>query len=150
MLARIGKWWGLPPAQRRQFLLMLVALPLVSLSLRLFGYTRCRRWIESMSTCAAHSATEQELRSAEVIAQLAEKAGRTGFYAATCLRQSLLVYGWLRRWGLAPELRLGVRKGIEDFAAHAWIELEGRVLAQPDPSFTPLTTLPVEKAVALR
>jgi len=150
MFARIGHWWRLPRFERWQFLLMLLALPVVSLGLRLAGYMRCRRWVEALTDRAFRAATPADLRSAERLAQLAEKAGRNGAWPATCLRQSLLVYGWLRARGLTPELKLGVRKGSGGFDAHAWLELEGSPLAQAEILHAPLTTVRAAPAINVR
>jgi len=52
---------------------------------------------------------------------------------ASCLRQSLLIW-WLllRRALLAAELRIGAGNR-EEFLAHAWVELEGRLVNEsPD------------------
>jgi hypothetical protein len=70
-------------------------------------------------------ATGEDLTHARHLAWLANIAGRRGPLAATCLRQSLLVYGLLRRRGLSPEIRWGVRRDPNDFDAHAWVELDG-------------------------
>jgi Transglutaminase-like superfamily len=44
---------------------------------------------------------------------------------ATCLRESLVLYGLLRRRGGAPRLCVGVKKDGNGLAAHAWIECAG-------------------------
>jgi hypothetical protein len=135
--ARLAKWWRLPGEERLQFLMMLAGLPLVSMLLRVAGYVRCRRWIESLTSRAEHAAGDAELRKAERLAQLAAIAGRRGLHSASCLRQSLLVYGWLRLRRLGPRLQLGARKGPDGFDAHAWVELEGTPLAQSEMLHTP-------------
>lgn len=43
---------------------------------------------------------------------------------AVCLEQSLALYVLLRRRGVPAELRIGVQPF--PFAAHAWVEVEGR------------------------
>jgi hypothetical protein len=45
-------------------------------------------------------------------------------WRAQCLEQSLMLYVWLRRRGIAADLRLGAQ--ALPFAAHAWIEIDGR------------------------
>lgn len=47
---------------------------------------------------------------------------------ANCLKKSLVLWGLLRRQGIESELRIGVQKEEENFAAHAWVEYEGFVL----------------------
>ena len=44
---------------------------------------------------------------------------------ATCLRESLVLYGLLRRRGAMPRLCVGVQKDGHNLAAHAWIECAG-------------------------
>jgi len=43
----------------------------------------------------------------------------------TCLRESLVLYGLMRRRGATPRLCLGVKKDGSRLAAHAWIEGDG-------------------------
>ncbi len=109
--------------------MMLFGLPAIAACLRLFGYVRTRRWLERRSI-ARHprAATPDDFDSARALARLAAIAGRHGPIHVTCLRQSLLVYWLLRRRGLAPELRIGVRKQDAAVDAHAWVELEGHAL----------------------
>jgi hypothetical protein len=47
-----------------------------------------------------------------------------------CLMRSLVLTGLLARRDIDAKLVLAVRPG-EDFAAHAWVELEGRPLLEP-------------------
>jgi len=88
-------------------------------------------WIEFASTRPrTHDAGDSELEYAQRIAELADIAGRRGVIAANCLPQALMVHGLLRRRGLAPQLRIGVRKSESNFDAHAWVELRGVALGQ--------------------
>jgi hypothetical protein len=48
---------------------------------------------------------------------------------ATCLTQSLALFGILQRSGIDCELRIGVARAGEDrLAAHAWVDDHGKVL----------------------
>jgi len=49
---------------------------------------------------------------------------------AECLEQSLVAYVLLRRRGVPVQLKLGVQP--YPFHAHAWIELNGRPISEPD------------------
>ena len=119
----------LSAAERVQLAGMVVALPLIHASLRLAGYVRTRRWIERCSrTPSSVEVTREILDSARSTTRLAAIAGRRGALKSTCLRQSLLVYWLLRRRGLDPELKLGVRKQGDAIDAHAWVELSGTPL----------------------
>jgi hypothetical protein len=44
----------------------------------------------------------------------------------TCLTRSVVLYHLLRRSGVPVELCIGVRRDDQEFAAHAWLEREGR------------------------
>jgi len=59
-------------------------------------------------------------------------AARHLFFRTNCLERSLTLQWLLRRRGIATDLRIGARKESEHFEAHAWIELEGVVLNDPD------------------
>lgn len=131
MPSALRQWWRLAPAERGLFLGILALLPLVSLGLRLLGYRRTKALLEWSSPLhAPHAANEAEWARAERLAELTAIAGRRGAVTATCLRQALLVHWWLRRRQLHPTLRLGVDRigALPDM--HAWVELEGRALAQ--------------------
>lgn len=57
-------------------------------------------------------------------------AARHGLYRANCLHQSLALCRILRREGLPARLRIGVKKNMRTFQAHAWVELEGTPLGR--------------------
>lgn len=130
MGGRLGGWLALSWTDRgRLLLMMLLGLPTIAAAVRLFGYGRTQRWLERRSNFGKmRAATFAELEDAARLARLAAIAGRHGPITATCLRQSLLVYWLLRRRGLRPEFRIGVRKHGELMDAHAWVELDGRGL----------------------
>lgn len=137
-MGRLRGWMALPWSERATMLLLLLELPLVSLLLRMAGYVRFRRWLEGLSRRAAtRPASAVELREAHRLAELASIAGARGAVNATCLRQALLVYWRLRRRGFQPALRIGVRREMGVFDAHAWVELEGEPLAQPKLAHVP-------------
>ena len=131
-MRRWRQWRGLPPAERRQLLLLALLQPAISLALRVRGFTRTRAWLERHSQSPrSHPATPDEASAAQRTAELASIAGRRGPVATTCLRQALAVHWLLRRRGLQPELRLGVDRIGNAPDMHAWVELEGVPLAQP-------------------
>jgi len=71
----------------------------------------------------------EAIAAAEADAAVIAIAGRYALGNGTCLRQALFLWWRLRRRGHRPEIRIGVT--LQDgFAAHAWVELGGRPLAQ--------------------
>lgn len=133
MVRRLRQWWQLPAGERPVLLLLMILQPALSLSLRACGYRRTRAHVEARSQHPRpRAATAADFDAAERLAQLAQIAGRRGLVVTTCLRQALAVYGVLRRRGLQPDLKLGVdRMPGRAVDMHAWVELDGVPLAQP-------------------
>jgi len=127
---RLEGWRALNWRERGALVLCACGLAGIHLTLALLGYKRTRRAVEALSQRKnRRAATEEELAAARRLAQLAAIAGRHGAVEATCLRQSLLLYGWLRQRGLNPQLQLGIKPADGPFQAHAWVELgETRLL----------------------
>ena len=140
----LRQWLGLPSHERGLLLVLALLQPMVSLGLRLRGFRRTQALLERLATHAMpRRASTSELAAAERLAQLAAIAGRRGPVATTCLRQALAVQWLLRRRGLQPELRFGVDRIGDTPDMHAWVELEGVPLAQPQlrhSAFQPATS----------
>lgn len=125
------QWLALSHAERMAVMAMMLALPVISLGMQLFGYVRMRRWIERASSHEApRNAASSDIAHGERLARLAAIAGRHGPITATCLRQSLLLHFLLRRRHLSPELMIGVRRQGSVVDAHAWVQLSGIALGQ--------------------
>jgi len=128
--------------ERGQLVACTVGLATIHAALALFGYRRTQRIVEASSRRTPHPASRAEIAAAQNLARLAAIAGRHGAVQATCLRQSLLVYGWLRLRRLQPVLRLGIRPDVAlnrtadstapPLQAHAWVELQGTRLLPSD------------------
>ncbi len=79
-------------------------------------------------------------------AQTDEVGRRVAFAAAfyprraLCLEQSLALYVMLRRAGAPALLRIGVRP--VPFAAHAWVEIDGQAVNEPQDFITQLVPFP--------
>ncbi len=132
MPSRLQQWRCLPAHERRQLLMLMGVLPAISLALRVFGYVRTRRWLERRTHHSSPRAADPyDIQQGERFAQLTAMAGRHGLVQATCLRQALAIHACLRRRGLRPELKLGIDTTMHRLDAHAWVELNGRALAQP-------------------
>ncbi len=50
----------------------------------------------------------------------------------TCLPRALALQRMLARRGVDSVLRIGVRKEAETIAAHAWVEVDGRAVGEPE------------------
>jgi hypothetical protein len=77
----------------------------------------------------AARATHQQA-GAEQIVWAVPAAARRLPGGATCLPQALACNAMLQRRGFASQLHIGVaaRQGIGDIRAHAWVEIENRVI----------------------
>lgn len=109
-----------------------MALTATWIGLRVIGYRRWQRALDSLATgtaTRANSADPIVLGSARAIARFQESAARHLFLRTNCLEQSMVLCWLLRRRGIAAELRIGARKEDERFEAHAWVELGGAVLS---------------------
>lgn len=139
---RLRQWRRLPRDSRRLLWLLFLALPLVALALRLLGYQRTLALVEHQSRPkATRHPTSDDIAAGQHLARLAVIAGRHGLVTATCLRQALLVHGLLRRRGLTPVLKLGVRRQGALPDMHAWVELGGVALGQPVLAHAPFQSI---------
>lgn len=135
---RLDGWKALEWPARRRLAACAVGLYSMHAALALFGYERTRRLVERGSRHShPRMANDKDIAEAKALAGLAAIAGRHGPIEVTCLRRSLLLYGWLRRRGLLPSMQLGVAEHDGPFRAHAWVELEGVRLLQSDAGHHP-------------
>lgn len=131
MASHFEKWLELPFREKILLARFIFCLPWISFSIRYFGYLRTRKFLSGLTRqTALRQANAAELAQAQRNAELLLIAGRRGLITATCLRQSVLLEYWLKRRGLAAEIKIGVRKEQDLFDAHAWVELNGIALAQ--------------------
>jgi len=79
----------------------------------------------------------------ERLARVAGLAAHRVQGSRACLVRSALLFWLLSARGLTPMLRLGVTKTGGAFSAHAWVELDGRAVGEPDegPEFVRLVAL---------
>jgi hypothetical protein len=52
-------------------------------------------------------------------------------FRPNCLKQSLILWHCLRRWGYPVQIYFGVVKHGETLGGHCWLELDGQPLAEP-------------------
>jgi hypothetical protein len=109
---------------------MVLLLPAVDLSLRLFGLKRTQSLFGILQPPTRHRQAGDHLPYAQRIAELANIAGRRGAWQNTCLRQALAVQWWLKWQGLRTQLHIGAQPVEGGLDAHAWVELDGVPLAQ--------------------
>ena len=126
---RQSGWRSLSTTDRRTLLLLAMLQPLISASLRISGYANTKRrlqWLSRHPTPRTANATD--LEQANQLARFAAIAGRRSPLQTTCLRQALAIHFLLRRKGLDPRIKFGVRHPGSHPEMHAWVELEGSPL----------------------
>ena len=115
-------------SQRRALLFALVMLPLTTLSLRVFGLQRTMG-VEPARSKRNLGSSEDQRNEAHRLAYLVGVAARRGLGRPNCLTRSVVLWGLLRRRGMAGQLRLGVRGGNGAGPLfHAWVEYDGAVI----------------------
>ena len=131
MVERWHRFWRLSAFERGVVIEATAALLATWLGLRLAGFRRWKSllaWLGPSANailplqCASHK------ESAQVIARMEAAAARNLFLGTNCLEQSLVLWWLLRRLGIAAELRIGARKELDRFEAHAWVEVDSAVL----------------------
>jgi hypothetical protein len=130
---KFHRLWRLSWAQRRQLAWACLLLPPTALALRWLGFVRTRDALARLFPLRQPPAcAECATTVAEDAARLVAAAARHGLYRATCLPQSLVLWGLLRRLGIDSELRVGVRTTDGRLDAHAWVERDGIPLNDTD------------------
>jgi hypothetical protein len=107
-------------------------LPVAAVTLRIAGLRRSLRifgWLFEPRPFL--NVVEEDVRRPldVTIAGIVQAVARRHPLRSNCLAQSLVLWSLLRQWGLQGDLRIGVSKRDGDFAAHAWVERRGRILA---------------------
>jgi hypothetical protein len=111
-----------------------ILLRLVRLSLRLRGYGKTFTSLQGRAQFQAKAAETppESHEEVQVTCRMVHAALRYSFAQFSCLEESLTLWYLLRKQGIPACLRIGVRKENERFEAHAWVELRGEALNQPE------------------
>ncbi len=137
---RAAKFARLRPADRWLFLRIFALLVRVRLSLTLLPFARVRQLAERLGNRPVRG-TRDRLSAHELTSLVT--AAACYIPRATCLTQALVADAVLRRYGYTPNLKIGVGRGEANrFQAHAWIELDGKVVIGDLPTLSQYTPLP--------
>ena len=130
----LQRYSGLDSQSQRIFWRAAILLPLVRASLRIRGYNQTysslqKRLRSDVPAPLAQFTMQEEARKT---CRMVHAAMRYSPLKFTCLEESLTLWFLLRKQGICSRLRIGVRKTNEKFEAHAWVELAGKALNQPE------------------
>jgi hypothetical protein len=131
MMQRWNRFWQLSGYERGVALEAAGGLLATWVGLRLTGFRRWKNvmgWLAPSVNATVWQPAASQREAAELIARMAAAAARSFFIDTNCLEQSLMLWWLLRRRGIAAELRIGARKELERFEAHAWVEVDSAVL----------------------
>lgn len=146
MRGRWARYRALDPGERRLFHEALRALLAARLRLAAGSFRSALAW--SRRSRGARPAEVEPERLGPAVGRAVRRAAVV-LPGSKCLPQALAGAVLLRRRGREPELRLGAATGADGrLSAHAWLELEGRVvLGEFEPGrFRAFDALPPEPA----
>lgn len=114
-------------------LTMVWLVPVMHVAVRVLDYRRTRAWLDRSTADRGPRTADRGPRTAssaslEALRLATSRVQAYSWLPGNCLSRSLSLLWLLRRRGYAPDLRLGVSLAGGTFAAHAWVELDGRVL----------------------
>jgi len=132
-ISNLKKIRELSGADRWLLVQAFLALPLVALGLRCWGFRRLQAGLQQVPPESPRSDDRRaDLDQARVTARLVQVAARYGLFRPTCLPQSLALWWLLRRQGIGADLRIGVTPKEGRLEAHAWVEFMGVALNDQD------------------
>jgi hypothetical protein len=131
MWERLRRFKALDGQAQRMFLRAMLALPLVSQSLRWRGLRATQESLQRRKSPGSKPANSEN-QNLEVTVRMVKAAVRHSLGHASCLEESLTLWWLLARQGIASEVRIGIRKQAENFEAHAWVERDGIALNEPE------------------
>ena len=136
IIQKTRTWKKFSSYQRYLFLQALILLPLIHLSLNIWGFKRTYSilrnigiWKWGMGNGEWGIEKDENLISSQILTTASMVKIAAKYYKwATCLRKSLALWFLLRRQGIQTELQIGTSFDEGDFQAHAWVEYQGYVV----------------------
>ncbi len=132
MWERLRQFRKLPATARRIFLRAAALLPWVALRLKLQGFQATKNSLQSPPRNASGTSSSENAECAALTARMVRAAARHGIGNPSCLEESLVLLHLLSKQGIAAQLRIGVKKNIPKFEAHAWVECGGVALNESE------------------
>lgn len=131
---------------RRELVLLSKAVAAIGVTwilLWICGVQRLRRMLTYLAK--AGSGEKARTVSAEMLTRIISAAARHAPIKGTCLSQALATEALFLHYGYDPVVRLGVMRRNGNFQAHAWVELDNRIIIGGPAmvqEYTPLSSAP--------
>ncbi|MGE3949102.1 MAG: lasso peptide biosynthesis B2 protein [Blastocatellales bacterium] len=126
-MTSLKKFINLSLADKILILYAGLILSLVVLGLRALGVRRTQLMLGSLFRYVDMK-DEKKAESVRRCSSLLDIASRRAPFVINCLERSLALWLLLRRQGIDCQIRLGARRSIGSFEAHAWVESDGIVV----------------------
>ncbi|MEJ5207465.1 lasso peptide biosynthesis B2 protein [Denitratimonas sp. CY0512] len=122
----LRRWRAIPPQERRALWPCAWRLVLVRSLLAGIGTVRTRALLARQRAGEAHI-TSPELwqHRSHALQRLSGRLPDT-----RCLARSFTLWWWMRRSGLAPNMKVGIRQAHPKTEGHAWVECDGHVFGE--------------------
>lgn len=130
----LHRFFRLSRLEKGMFVRGVLLLPIASCALRFVQMKTIMRWTErpSRERLPFNRNKDEHRKLSELAQKMLEAASRYGVARGNCLSKSIVLCHLLRRIGLPATLRVGGRKEGLQFGAHAWVELNGIVIDDPE------------------
>ena len=131
MNSAFHRFFRLSSLERGMFVRGVLLLPIAACALRFVRMKTVMSWMEvHAGGVGLQFERDQDAirRLSQTAQKMLEAASRYGVARGNCLSRSMVLCHLLRRNGLPATLRVGGRKEGSQFAAHAWVELDGLVI----------------------
>lgn len=132
MWERLQRFRKLSAPARGIFLRAAVLLPWVALRLKLQGFQVTKNSLRSSAIDISPKNLSENTERAALTARMVRSAARHALGNPSCLEESLVLLHLLNAQGIAAQLRIGVKKNVPKFEAHAWVECEGVALNESE------------------
>lgn len=128
MKNKINKLLNLSYSQSQLLIKMFMLLTLVRLGLLLTSFKNLHKLLSKISHHPHKFEIQQSIYLEDIVWAL-DISTRYMPGGAKCLARALTSSVFMSRYGYTPQFRIGVAKDEnKDFKAHAWVEIEGKVI----------------------
>ena len=119
---------SLSPGELLIVLRATLLLPFVAMILRMKGFNWTRSYVQAKGSKKTPARPADQIPVAENVTRLVSLTANNLPVKAKCLKRCLVSQWILGGKGIHADLIIGVNKSGPDLDAHAWLELDGKVI----------------------